>query len=90
MIGNDAGWGQIRTPQIAMFGEERAVATALRPARYDLMAPMFEGYGECVTDPNEIGAALGRALASGKPGIVNVMLDPQALLQMAESASYIM
>ena len=90
IIGNDAGWGQIRTPQIAMFGEERAVATALRPARYDLMAPMFEGYGECVTDPNEIGTALGRALASGKPGIVNVMLDPQALLQMAESASYIM
>ena len=90
IIGNDAGWGQIRTPQIAMFGEERAVATALRPARYDLMAPMFEGYGECVTDPSEIGPALRRALESGKPGIVNVMLDPQALLQMAESASYIM
>ena len=90
IIGNDAGWGQIRTPQIAMFGLDRAVATALAPSRYDLMAPMFEGYGECVTDPNEIGPALQRALDSGRPGIVNVMLDPTALLQMAESASYIM
>ncbi len=90
IIGNDAGWGQIRTPQIAMFGLDRAVATALAPSRYDLMAPMFEGYGECVTDPNEIGAALQRALDSGRPGIVNVMLDPAALLQMSESASYIM
>lgn len=90
IIGNDAGWGQIRTPQIAMFGEERAVATALNPARYDLMAPMFEGYGECVEQPDQIGPALQRALDSGKPGIVNVMLDPSALLQMAESASYIM
>ncbi|HEY1013235.1 MAG TPA: thiamine pyrophosphate-binding protein [Herpetosiphonaceae bacterium] len=90
IIGNDAGWGQIRTPQIALFGEERAVATALAPTRYDLMAPMFDGHGEHVTDPAEIGPALERALASGKPSIVNVMLDPQSLLQMAESASYIM
>ncbi len=90
IIGNDAGWGQIRTPQIAMFGEERAIATALAPTRYDLMAPMFEGYGECVEQPDQIGPALDRALASNVPGIVNVMLDPQSLLQMAESASYIM
>lgn len=90
IIGNDAGWGQIRTPQVAMFGEDRAVATKLNPSRYDLMAPMFEGYGECVTDPSEIGNALQRALDSNKPAIVNVMLDPQALLQMSEGASYIM
>jgi acetolactate synthase-1/2/3 large subunit len=90
IIGNDAGWGQIRTPQIAMFGQDRAVATKLAPSRYDLMAPMFEGFGELVTDPNEISAALQRALDSGRPGIVNVMLDPAALLQMSESASYIM
>jgi thiamine pyrophosphate-dependent acetolactate synthase large subunit-like protein len=73
-----------------MFGQDRAVATKLAPSRYDLMAPMFEGFGECVTDPNQISAALQRALDSGRPGIVNVMLDPSALLQMSESASYIM
>ena len=90
IIGNDAGWGQIRTPQIAMFGEERAVATKLARSRYDLMAPVFEGYGECVDQPDQIGPALQRALDSQKPAIVNVMLDPQSLLQMAEGASYVM
>jgi acetolactate synthase-1/2/3 large subunit len=35
VIGNDAGWTQIRRGQVEFFGEERAVATGLAYTRYD-------------------------------------------------------
>ena len=38
IVGNDAGWGQIRTPQKNMLGADRAVATSLAPTRYDQVA----------------------------------------------------
>jgi thiamine pyrophosphate-dependent acetolactate synthase large subunit-like protein len=34
------------------------------------------GYGEYVTEPGDIRPALERARASGKPSLVNVMIDP--------------
>src|SRR4029453_4590991 len=36
VIGNDGGWGQIRSPQVSFFGEGRPVATSLPTTRYDL------------------------------------------------------
>lgn len=78
VVGNDAAWGQIRLPQVAMFGEERSPATALAPTRYDQVVEAFGGHGELVTDPSEIRPALERALASGTVACVNVMLDPDA------------
>src|SRR5207237_393557 len=37
VIGNDGGWGQIRSPQVSFFGEGRTVATSLPTTRYDRM-----------------------------------------------------
>ncbi|MEJ2753025.1 MAG: thiamine pyrophosphate-dependent enzyme, partial [Chloroflexota bacterium] len=74
IVGNDAGWGQIRGPQIAMVGEDRAIATALAPTRYDLVVEALGGHGEHVTNPDEIIPALTRAFESGKPACVNVDL----------------
>jgi acetolactate synthase-1/2/3 large subunit len=76
VVGNDAAWGQIRGPQIAFFGEERAVATRLAPTRYDRVVEAFGGYGEHVEEPGQIGAALRRAFDSGKPACVDVTIDP--------------
>lgn len=76
IIGNDSAWGQMRKPQIATYGEERAIATALAPTRYDKVVEALGGYGELVTDPKEIVPALERAEASGKPACVNVMIHP--------------
>ena len=78
VVGNDAAWGQIRLPQIAMFGEEKSPATLLAPTRYDEVVKAFGGWGERVTEPAQIRPALERALASGAVACVNVMLDPQA------------
>lgn len=74
VIGNDAGWTQIRRGQIQMFGEERAPATGLDYTRYDLAAAGLGAHGEYVERPEEIRPALERAFASGKPAVMNVKL----------------
>jgi acetolactate synthase-1/2/3 large subunit len=78
VVGNDAAWGQIRIPQVGMFGPEKSPATLLAPTRYDEVVRAFGGHGELVTEPRQIRPALERALASGTVACVNVMLDPEA------------
>ena len=79
VIGNDAGWGEIRIPQRGIYGGEGEVATALAPTRYDLLTQALGGHGEHVERPDELAPALERALSSGQPAVVNVMLDPDAM-----------
>jgi acetolactate synthase-1/2/3 large subunit len=74
VIGNDAGWTQIRRGQIQFFGEERAIATKLDYSRYDQVVEALGGHGEYVEKPGEIRPALERALASGKPAVVNIKI----------------
>ncbi len=78
VVGNDAAWGQIRLPQVGMFGEDKSPATLLAPTRYDKVVEALGGYGEHVTEPAQIRPALERAVASGTVACVNVMLDPEA------------
>jgi acetolactate synthase-1/2/3 large subunit len=81
VVGNDAAWGQIRIPQVQFHGADKSPATLLAPTRYDRVMEAFGGHGENVTEPSQIRPALERALASGKPACVNVMLDPDAPLE---------
>ena len=78
IIGNDGGWGQIRNPQLAFFGAERAVGTSLPYTRFDQMVEALGGRGVHVTRPGEIRPALERALGSGEVSCINVVLDPAA------------
>ena len=78
-----------RSPQITMVGEASAIATALAPTRYDRVVEALGGYGEHVTEPDEIGPALARAFASGKPACINVDLDPQGMAKTSASTPYI-
>lgn len=89
VVGNDAGWGQIRNPQINMMGEERAIATSLAPTRYDKVVEALGGYGEHIEDPADLPAALERAFASGKPACINVPLDPKGMTKTGASTPYI-
>jgi acetolactate synthase-1/2/3 large subunit len=74
VVGNDAAWGQMLRPQVAMYGENRAVATYLDYTRYDLVVEALGGHGEYVERPDDIRPALERAFASGKPACVNVKI----------------
>ncbi len=74
VIGNDAGWTQIRRGQVELYGEERSVATKLDYTRYEKVAEALGGEGHWVERMNDLGPALDRAFASDKPVVVNVKI----------------
>jgi acetolactate synthase I/II/III large subunit len=89
IVGNDAGWGQIRGPQLSMVGEERAIATKLAPTRYDNIVKAMGGYGENITNPNDITAAIQRSFASNTAACINVTLDEKGMIKTGASTPYI-
>src|SRR5215472_205122 len=74
VIGNDAGWTQIRRGQIELYGEGRAVATALEHTRYEKVVEACGGLGLWVERIEDLGPALDKAFASDKPACVNVKI----------------
>jgi len=84
IIGNDAAWGQIRRPQVAMYGEPRAVASELSLTRYDKVVEGLGGHGEYVESPDQILPALERARASGKPACINVKISGDPIAPMKD------
>ena len=74
IIGNDAGWTQIRRGQVELYGEERATATALAYTRYEKVVEACGGKGEWVETFEGLGPALDRAFASNVPYCVNVKI----------------
>jgi acetolactate synthase-1/2/3 large subunit len=78
VIGNDAGWTQIRRGQVEFFGEERAVATGLAYTRYDEVVKPLGCHGEWVETAAGVRPALERAFAAsagaGVPSVVNVKI----------------
>ena len=74
VIGNDAVWTQIRRGQVELYGEERAVATALDYTHYEKVVEACGGLGIWVETVDELGPALDRAFASKKPCCVNVKI----------------
>ena len=57
-------------------------------SRYDEMAKVFGGHGEFVERPEDIRPALERAVASGKPAVINVITDPNARSSTQSFAAY--
>ena len=74
IVGVDAAWGQMVRPQAQFYGADRVVATKLNYTRYDKIVEAMGGHGEYCERPEEIGPALERAFASGKPALVNVVM----------------
>jgi acetolactate synthase-1/2/3 large subunit len=50
----------------------------LLPVRYDQVVQSLGGHGECVERAADLPAAIERALTSGKPACVNVMIESTA------------
>jgi acetolactate synthase-1/2/3 large subunit len=81
VVANNAGWIAIRDLQAAVYGEERAVgAEFLRsggPLSPDLaaLARAFGCHAERVSAPGEVRPALERAFASGRPAVVEVLVE---------------
>jgi acetolactate synthase I/II/III large subunit len=87
VISNDSAWGMIRLAERYIRPEEIETKgqcnVELHHMRaYEKMAAMWDGHGECVTDPKEIIPAIKRAAANGKPSIINVEVDKVSLSPM--------
>lgn len=78
VIGNNGIWGLEKHPMEFLYGY--SVAAELTPEmRYDQIVETFGGHGEFVQKPDDLKPALERALASGKPAVVNVSTDPDVV-----------
>lgn len=75
VVGNDARWNAEYQIQLRDYGRDRTIGCELLPSRYDQVCMAFGGHGECVTTADAMLPAIERALASGLPACVNVMID---------------
>ncbi|HWP58971.1 MAG TPA: thiamine pyrophosphate-binding protein [Candidatus Acidoferrales bacterium] len=83
ILGNDSAWGIDRQIQLGLYG--RSFATELRQSRYEQVVQGLGGYGEFVESAAELELALKRALASGRPALLNVVVK-RAISPRAEAA----
>ena len=76
VIGNDAGWTQIRRDQEVWFNDD--VATVLGYSNYHEVVKGFGGEGFLINDSSDIEAILERAkkvAKAGKPVLVNALIS---------------
>jgi oxalyl-CoA decarboxylase len=59
-------------------GADVAPTVFVKNARYDKMIEAFGGIGYYVTTPAELEAALTKAIAEGKPALINAVIDETA------------
>ena len=59
-------------------GADPAPTVFVTGARYDKMMEAFGGLGYHVTSPDELQRAVNEAMDSGRPALVNAMIDPAA------------
>ncbi|MDB5430125.1 MAG: benzaldehyde lyase [Caulobacter sp.] len=79
IVMNNACWAMSKNAQDIVFGAERRTAVMLSDTRYDQVAIALGCDGEHVTVLSEIGPAIGRALASGRPTCINIATDPDVM-----------
>ncbi len=59
-------------------GSDPAPTVLMKDARYDRVIEAFGGKGYHAVDPKGLANALTEALASGKPAVINCVIDPAA------------
>ncbi len=75
IIGNESRWNAVYHIQLRVFGAQRLLGCELEETRYDQVVRSLGGYGEFVDHPEQLEAALERALQSGLPACVNVRIE---------------
>ena len=74
VVADDHQWGMIKSVQMASY-DARYTGVDFDDVRYDQVAQACGCWGERVEEPKEIIPALERAVASGKPAVVDVIVD---------------
>ena len=79
VVGVDHQWGLEVGVYKRTFGQGSAETGVhwSKEVRLDKVAEGFGCYGEYVERAQDIGPAIARAYASGKPGVIHVAIDPK-------------
>ena len=80
IVAVDHAWGIEAASYKANFGDDTSTPEARwgNSVRLDKTAESFGAHGEYVDRAEDIGPAVERALASGKPAVIHVEVDPAA------------
>jgi oxalyl-CoA decarboxylase len=70
--------GIYRGTDVNKAGDDPATTVFVAGARYDKMMEAFGGVGVNATSPDELKRAVNAALDSGKPTLINAVIDPAA------------
>ncbi len=70
--------GIYRGTDVNNAGDDPATTVFVKNARYDKMMEAFGGVGVNATSPDELRRAVNAAMDSGKPTLINAVLDPGA------------
>jgi oxalyl-CoA decarboxylase len=70
--------GIYRGTDVNSAGADPATTVFVRGARYDKMIEAFGGVGVNATSPDELKRAVNAAMDSGRPTLINAVIDPAA------------
>jgi oxalyl-CoA decarboxylase len=70
--------GIYRGTDVNKAGSDPATTVFVKGARYDKMIEAFGGTGVNATSPDELKRAVNAAMDSGKPTLINAVIDPAA------------
>ncbi|MBI5261558.1 MAG: oxalyl-CoA decarboxylase [Bradyrhizobium sp.] len=70
--------GIYRGTDVNAAGTDPATTVFVKGARYDKMIEAFGGVGVNATSPDELKRAVNEAMNSGKPTLINAVIDPAA------------
>ena len=77
IVNSDAAWGMEHPGFHEQFGPGKDVEVRWGTVRFDRIAEGFGAHGEYVDRTEDIGPAVRRALAAGRPAVVQVAVDPE-------------
>jgi oxalyl-CoA decarboxylase len=70
--------GIYRGTDVNAVGSDPATTVFVKGSRYDKMMEAFGGVGINATSPDELKRAVNEAMDSGKPTLINAVIDPAA------------
>jgi oxalyl-CoA decarboxylase len=70
--------GIYRGTDVNQAGSDPATTVFVKGSRYDKMMEAFGGVGVNATTPDELKRAVNEAMDSGKPTLINAVIDPAA------------
>ena len=70
--------GIYRGTDVNTAGDDPATTVFVKGSRYDKMMEAFGGVGVNATSPDELKRAVNEAMDSGKPTLINAVIDPAA------------